>query len=90
MIKYCSFYIYIYIYWYSIPYHISCRPDVSLDFIQSELGFDSIEQALKFLGEQKANFLRANNNKALDAKAAYAGLMESSKKYKKIDIKGQL
>lgn len=45
---------------------------------------------LKFLSEQKASFLKANNNEALDARAAYAGLMESSKKYKKIDIKGQL
>ncbi|CAO3617652.1 unnamed protein product [Mucor fragilis] len=68
----------------------SCRPDIPLAFIQQELAFDSQEQVLKFLSEQKASFLKANNNEALDARAAYAGLMESSKKYKKIDIKGQL
>ncbi|EPB82340.1 hypothetical protein HMPREF1544_10935 [Mucor circinelloides 1006PhL] len=68
----------------------SCRPDIPLAFIQQELAFDSIDQVLKFLGEQKANFLKANSSEALDARAAYAGLMESSKKYKKIDIKGQL
>ncbi|KAL9549397.1 hypothetical protein MBANPS3_005219 [Mucor bainieri] len=68
----------------------SCRPDIPLAFIQKELAFDSQEPLLKFLSEQKANILKANNSEALDAKAAYAGLLESSKKYKKIDIKGQL
>lgn len=70
--------------------HHSCRPDIPLAFIQKELAFDSREQLLKFLSEQKANILKANNDEALDARAAYAGLLESSKKYKKIDIKGQL
>ncbi|CEP18177.1 hypothetical protein [Parasitella parasitica] len=68
----------------------SCRPDIPLEFIQNELAFDSIDQVWKFLTEQQANFLKANDTKALDARAAYAGLTESFKKYKKIDIKGQL
>jgi hypothetical protein len=66
----------------------SIRPDIPLDFIQNELAFESKQDALKFLSEQKANVFKSNE--LLDARAALAGLTESVKKYKKIDIKGQL
>lgn len=68
----------------------SCRPDLALDFIQSELGFDSEEEFLKFLGEQKARIFKAGSSKLLDTRLALVGLTESLKKYKKIDIKGQV
>ncbi|KAI8878344.1 SAC3/GANP domain-containing protein [Backusella circina FSU 941] len=67
----------------------ACRPDLSLDFIQHELSFDDPEALLKFLTEQKACILKDNLN-FLDTRAAHLGLVESSRKYKKIDIKGQL
>jgi hypothetical protein len=54
------------------------------------LAFDSEEEFFKFLTEQKANTLKANNDKLLDTRAALIELTESLKKYKKIDIKGQL
>jgi hypothetical protein len=69
--------------------YISCRPHLSLDFIQRELAFDSREELLKFLTDQKACILK-DDPSFLDTRAAYVGLVESSKKYKKIDIKGQL
>ncbi|KAI7905121.1 SAC3/GANP/Nin1/mts3/eIF-3 p25 family-domain-containing protein [Cokeromyces recurvatus] len=69
----------------------ACRPTIQLNFIQSELAFDSEEDVIKFLQEQNANYLKeVNGDKYLDAKPAYAALLESSKKYKKIDIKGQV
>ncbi|KAI9485882.1 MAG: SAC3/GANP/Nin1/mts3/eIF-3 p25 family-domain-containing protein [Benjaminiella poitrasii] len=69
----------------------ACRPTLPLSFIQNELAFDSEEDVIKFLQEQKANYLQENNgNRSLDAKAAYSALLEGSKKYKKIDIKGQV
>ncbi|ORE09820.1 hypothetical protein BCV72DRAFT_247976 [Rhizopus microsporus var. microsporus] len=66
------------------------RPDLSLDFIQNELAFESREELIKFLKEQNALFLKANNSDFLDVKSALGSLTESVKKYKKIDIKGQV
>lgn len=71
-------------------YDNSCRPDLPLDFIQNELGFDSDDELLKFLIEQKAKMYKAGNSKLLDTRLALVGLTESLKKYKKIDIKGQV
>ncbi|KAI7890490.1 SAC3/GANP/Nin1/mts3/eIF-3 p25 family-domain-containing protein [Mucor mucedo] len=68
----------------------ACRPDLALDFIQNELGFDSEDEFLKFLTEQKAKIYKAGNSKLLDTRLALVGLTESLKKYKKIDIKGQV
>ncbi|RCH79260.1 hypothetical protein CU097_000215, partial [Rhizopus azygosporus] len=66
------------------------RPDLSLEFIQNELAFESREELIKFLKEQNALFLKANNSDFLDVKSAHSSLTESVKKYKKIDIKGQV
>ncbi|KAI9256952.1 SAC3/GANP/Nin1/mts3/eIF-3 p25 family-domain-containing protein [Sporodiniella umbellata] len=68
----------------------ACRPDVSLQFIQNELGLDSREELTKFLTEQKAMFLKSDNPELLDCKAAYGCLTENLKKYKTVDIKGQV
>lgn len=67
-----------------------CRPDLPLSFIEKELGFDSREELFKFLADQKAMTLKADSEELLDTRAALTGLTESLKKYKKIDIKGQL
>ncbi|KAI8991990.1 nuclear export factor [Mycotypha africana] len=68
----------------------ACRPDIPFSFIQNELAFDTEEQMLKFLSEQKAKVYSTKGNGYLDCKGALAGLLESQKKFKKIDIKGQL
>lgn len=68
----------------------SYRFDIPLDFLQKELAFESQEELLKFLEGQKAKVFKDEEKKKLDAKAALIGLTESVKKFKKIDIKGQL
>lgn len=61
-----------------------------MTFITKELGFDTEEELLKFLTEQNAKILKANDSTQLDTRLALVGLTESVKKYKKIDIKGQV
>ncbi|KAI8073756.1 SAC3/GANP/Nin1/mts3/eIF-3 p25 family-domain-containing protein [Thamnidium elegans] len=67
----------------------ACRPDLPLDFIQNELSFETNEELLKFLGQQNAKILK-EDGRLLDTRLALVGLTESLKKYKKIDIKGQV
>ncbi|OAD72858.1 hypothetical protein PHYBLDRAFT_113116 [Phycomyces blakesleeanus NRRL 1555(-)] len=67
----------------------ACRPDLPLSFIQTELAFEDHEQLIKFLMSQNAHHLRPDPN-LLDTKAACLVLLESAKRYKKIDIKGQM
>ncbi|RCI01877.1 hypothetical protein CU098_002141, partial [Rhizopus stolonifer] len=66
----------------------ACRPDIPVSFLQTELGFEDRESAIKFFMDQKV--LKDQDASSLDARAAMLELMESMKKYKKIDIKGQL
>ena len=84
---------------YLLPYHreyffltciIRCRPHLPLSFLVKELSFESEQELLKFLTEQGAHILKADDNSFLDTRAALIGLVESLKKYKKIDIKGQV
>ncbi|KAI8978915.1 SAC3/GANP/Nin1/mts3/eIF-3 p25 family-domain-containing protein [Pilobolus umbonatus] len=67
----------------------ACRPELPLNYIQEEFAFTSREELNKFLVEQKAFYLR-NKDEYLDTKSVLNGLLESVKKYKKIDIKGQV
>ncbi|KAI9308733.1 SAC3/GANP/Nin1/mts3/eIF-3 p25 family-domain-containing protein [Cunninghamella echinulata] len=67
----------------------SYRPNLSLEFIQNELAFDSLPALLKFL-QSLANVVPEPGMIYLDTKIAIVGLLNSLKKYKKIDIKGQL
>lgn len=65
-----------------------CRPEIPIAFLETELGFESKEQTVKFLVEQKA--LKNPEANCLESKVALIELMEAVKKFKKIDIKGQL
>lgn len=67
----------------------SCRPNLPLDFVQTEMSFETNEDLLKFLGQQNAAILK-EDGRLLDTRLALVGLTESLKKYKKIDIKGQV
>ncbi|OBZ88123.1 THP3 C2A9.11c, partial [Choanephora cucurbitarum] len=66
----------------------ACRPEIPIAFLETELGFESKEQTVKFLVEQKA--LKNPEANCLESKVALIELMEAVKKFKKIDIKGQL
>ncbi|KAI7879646.1 hypothetical protein K492DRAFT_237763 [Lichtheimia hyalospora FSU 10163] len=67
------------------------RPSLKLSFITKELAFDNQEQLEKFLKEHKAwHVIGQGKDVALDTKTASANLAESAKRYKKIDIKGQM
>ncbi|KAG1464914.1 hypothetical protein G6F46_002540 [Rhizopus delemar] len=66
------------------------RTGISLGFIQKELGFELKEDLIKFLTEQKANVIKSDITDFLDTRAALTGLSEGAKKYKKVDIKGQV
>ncbi|KAJ8657382.1 hypothetical protein O0I10_006937 [Lichtheimia ornata] len=67
------------------------RPSLKLSFIAKELAFDNLEQLEKFLKEHKAwHVTGKGEDVALDTKTASANLAESAKRYKKIDIKGQM
>jgi hypothetical protein len=48
------------------------------------------EELIKFLTEQNAKTLKVDDKSLLDTRSALIGLTESLKKYKKIDIKGQV
>ncbi|KAI9315394.1 SAC3/GANP/Nin1/mts3/eIF-3 p25 family-domain-containing protein [Dichotomocladium elegans] len=63
------------------------RPTLSVDFITNELAFEDRPQLEKFLEEHNASHITGDS---LNTKLAFANLNESYKKYKKIDIKGQL
>ncbi|KAG2220105.1 hypothetical protein INT45_005866 [Circinella minor] len=65
------------------------RPTMSLEFIQNELAFERQEDLLKFLKSHDASIF-TQDKKALDTKLASRFFGESSKQFKKIDIKGQL
>ncbi|KAI7851636.1 SAC3/GANP/Nin1/mts3/eIF-3 p25 family-domain-containing protein [Circinella umbellata] len=65
------------------------RPTMSLEFIQNELAFERQEDLLKFLKSHDASIL-TQDKKSLDTKLASRFFGESSKQFKKIDIKGQL
>jgi len=45
---------------------------------------------IKFLTKQKANVFKSDITDFLDTRAALTGLSEGAKKYKKVDIKGQV
>ena len=62
---------------------------MSLEFIQNELAFERQEDLLKFLKSHDASIL-TQDKKSLDTKSASRFFGESSKQFKKIDIKGQL
>lgn len=67
------------------------RPSLKLSFITKELAFDNQEQLEKFLKEHKAWHVTGKGEDiALDTKTASNHLAESAKRYKKIDIKGQM
>jgi hypothetical protein len=72
----------------------SYRPDIPLDFIQEEMGFESRQELLQFLHDQKADQIKTSasdeSQQSLDARIAVVALLDSVKKYKKIDIKGQV
>ncbi|KAI8336983.1 SAC3/GANP/Nin1/mts3/eIF-3 p25 family-domain-containing protein [Chlamydoabsidia padenii] len=68
----------------------SYRPSLAFSFIESELAFETTPALTKFLKEQALIPPAQLNLMTLDTKLATAGLTESLKKYKKIDIKGQL
>lgn len=53
------------------------------------MSFETNEDLLKFLGQQNAAILK-EDGRLLDTRLALVGLTESLKKYKKIDIKGQV
>jgi hypothetical protein len=58
------------------------------------MGFESRQELLQFLRDQKANQIKtstsAESQQSLDARTAVLGLLDSVKKYNKIDIKGQV
>ncbi|ORZ25162.1 SAC3/GANP/Nin1/mts3/eIF-3 p25 family-domain-containing protein [Absidia repens] len=68
----------------------SYRPNLSLDFIEKELAFENRQTFAKFLQEQARMPSSQLTSNVLDTKLATVGLTDSLKKYKKIDIKGQL
>ncbi|KAI8377999.1 SAC3/GANP/Nin1/mts3/eIF-3 p25 family-domain-containing protein [Radiomyces spectabilis] len=66
-----------------------CRPNLSLEFVQQELAFDTREDLTKFLKHQSMQDTLTDTG-MLSTKEGFQRLNESIKKYKKIDIKGQL
>ncbi|KAI8099329.1 SAC3/GANP/Nin1/mts3/eIF-3 p25 family-domain-containing protein [Halteromyces radiatus] len=66
------------------------RPNLALSFIMKELAFENSSQMEKFIKEEALIPAAQLTSGFLDTKLATAGLTESMKKYKKIDIKGQL
>ncbi|KAG0746985.1 hypothetical protein G6F16_002738 [Rhizopus arrhizus] len=66
------------------------RTGISLGYIQKELVFELKEDLIKFLTKQKANVFKSDITDFLDTRAALTGLSEGAKKYKKVDIKGQV
>ncbi|KAI8147788.1 SAC3/GANP/Nin1/mts3/eIF-3 p25 family-domain-containing protein [Fennellomyces sp. T-0311] len=65
------------------------RPTLSIEFIEGELAFENKQDLFKFLSSHNACILTERKD-ALDTKVASINLAESSKKFNKIDIKGQL
>ncbi|RUP44757.1 SAC3/GANP/Nin1/mts3/eIF-3 p25 family-domain-containing protein [Jimgerdemannia flammicorona] len=65
------------------------RPNLPLDFVRGELAFGEMEECVKFLSTHKGAYFDPTRT-LLDTKTAYPGLVESGRKYGKIDIKGQI
>lgn len=64
------------------------RPTLPLTFIQSELAFQSTEEASAFLHSVQADRWAGENK--WDAKVALPFLLTAAEKLKRVDIKGQL
>lgn len=65
------------------------RPSLELEFIRSELAFSDLDECIQFLTEHDAQgFILAD--KTFDTKNAQKVIDASSKKFEKVDIKGQI
>lgn len=60
------------------------RPSLEIDFVQRELAFDCMQDILKFL--DKLGTKGIVDNQTIDTKSALPGLIESAKKFMKVDI----
>ncbi|CAH1762568.1 8603_t:CDS:10 [Entrophospora sp. SA101] len=67
----------------------SFRPNLDLEFIRSELAFENKEQCIKFLSDHNASQYIISNS-TLETKGAQKPIEEYSKKFEKVDIKGQI
>jgi SAC3 family protein LENG8/THP3 len=70
------------------------KPDVKLRFVTEELGFESDEEAARFICDNGGeDFLKTRNEEVmLDTGVRSGGLFESARieAFKKVDIKGQI
>ncbi|CAG8478405.1 13132_t:CDS:10 [Cetraspora pellucida] len=65
------------------------RPTLEMEFIRTELAFNDMEECYQFLSEHNSSdYILADNT--LDTKNAQKSIEASSKKFEKIDIKGQI
>ncbi|CAG8628334.1 3226_t:CDS:2, partial [Racocetra persica] len=65
------------------------RPTLEMEFIRTELAFNDMEECYQFLSEHNSSdYILADNT--LDTKSAQKSIEASSKKFEKIDIKGQI
>jgi hypothetical protein len=64
--------------------HYRYRPSLEIDYVQRELAFDSMQDILKFLDKLGAKGIV--DNRTIDTKIALPGLIESAKKFMKVDI----
>ncbi|ORX99115.1 SAC3/GANP domain-containing protein [Basidiobolus meristosporus CBS 931.73] len=67
----------------------SYRPGLGTQFITEELGFLELQECITFLDSYKVPYSDAGKT-TLNTKAAYPIFVEASKKFGKIDIKGQI
>ncbi|CAO3677593.1 unnamed protein product [Umbelopsis ramanniana] len=65
------------------------RPTVETGYIIQELALGSLTSLCRLLTEHKANFV-SSDGQSLDTRSALPGLLESSSKHSKVDIKGPL
>lgn len=73
-------------------FHVRFSTGLSCTFICEELAFESLEDLSIFLKNHKIKHLAKKDAQGLrlDTKQALPILMESSRQYQKIDLKGQL
>ncbi|CAG8647747.1 27849_t:CDS:10 [Dentiscutata erythropus] len=65
------------------------RPTLEMEFIRTELAFNDMEECYQFLNEHNSSiYILADNT--LDTKNAQKSIEACSKKFEKIDIKGQI